>query len=71
MTINVDISPQDLAALKRLAHLEDDAEVVVWATGELLRLARLRELKSVSGKADFDTNWPALERGELNEFPVA
>lgn len=71
MTINIDIPPQDLAALKRLTKLQDDAEAVVWATREILRLSRLRELKSISGKVDYDANWQAYEELESGEsgFP--
>lgn len=71
MTINIEIPPQDLAALKRLTKLQDDAEAIVWATREVLRLNRLKELKSVSGKVDYEANWQKYEELETGEskFP--
>jgi len=71
MSITIDLMPQEIAALKQLTKLEDDAEAVTKAAREFLRLSRLRELKAVSGKVDFDANWQELERLELDEsvFP--
>jgi len=44
-----------------MTHLQDDAEAVQMATREYLRMRRLRELKSVSGKVDYDGNWQTQE----------
>lgn len=72
MSINIELSAQELAALKQLTKLQDDAEAVTMAAREFLRLSRLRELKAVSGKVEFDSNWQELEALELNEadFPI-
>jgi hypothetical protein len=71
MTINIDLPAQELAALKQATKANDDAAAVVQAAREFLRISRLRELKSVSGKVDFDENWQTYEELELGEssFP--
>jgi hypothetical protein len=65
------LTAQEVAALKQLTKLEDDAEAVAQAAREFLRLRRLRELKTVSGKVEFEANWLALEGLEMSEcdFP--
>jgi hypothetical protein len=71
MSINVGLSAQEIAALKQVTKLEDEGEAVTKAAREFLRLSRLRELKIVSGKVEFESNWQELEELELNEtdFP--
>jgi hypothetical protein len=58
---------QDLAAIKQLTRLDNDAEAIVKVARELLRLTSLRELKSASGRVDFAAHWQELEILELNE----
>lgn len=72
MSINVELTSQEVAALKQITRLENDAEAVMKAAREFLRLSRLRELKAVSGKVDFRTCWQELEELELGEsgFPL-
>jgi hypothetical protein len=62
---------QELAALKQITNLEDDAEAIVRAAREFLRISRLQELKGVSGKVELAPDWQGLEELELNEarFP--
>lgn len=67
MSITIDMSPQEIAAIKQLTRLDNDAEAIVQAAREFVRLARLRELKTASGKVDFDSHWQELEDLELNE----
>jgi hypothetical protein len=71
VTINIELTVQEIAAIKQLTKLENDAEAVMKAAREFLRLSRLRELKAVSGKVEFDGNWQELEELELGEtdFP--
>jgi hypothetical protein len=71
MSINIDLPEREIAALKQLTKLENDAEAIVKAAREFLRLSRLRELKAVSGKVEFEANWQELEELELGEtdFP--
>jgi hypothetical protein len=71
VSIAVDMTPQEIAALKQFKKLEDDGEAVAKGAREFLRIARLRELKAVSGKVEYDLNWQELEERELPEcgFP--
>jgi hypothetical protein len=71
MSVDLDLTPQELAALRQITQLENDAEAVARAAREFLRLARLRELKAASGKVEFEDNWQELEALELGEvdFP--
>lgn len=71
MSISIEMSAQEIAALKDITKLENDAEAVTRAAREFLRISRLRELKAVSGKVDFESNWQELEELELGEtnFP--
>ena len=71
MSINIEMTPQEIAALKQLTKLDNDAEAVTQAAREFIRLRRLRELKAISGQVEFDANWQELEELELNEaeFP--
>jgi hypothetical protein len=68
MSIQVEMTAQEIAALKQITKLENDADAVVQAAREYLRLSRLRELKAASGKVEFETNWPELEALELAEL---
>ncbi len=71
MSITVELTPQEIAALKQATKRDNDADAVTQAAREFLRLSRLRELKAVSGKVEFDENWRQLEQLELDEsgFP--
>jgi hypothetical protein len=71
VSINIELTTQEVAALKQATKLENDAEAIVKAAREFLRLRRLLELKAVSGKVQFDDSWQELERIELDEsgFP--
>jgi hypothetical protein len=70
--IQIDLTAQEIAALKHATQLDDDAAAVARAAREFLRLKGLRELKAASGKVEFDDNWQELEereRGELHYPP--
>ena len=69
MSIIIEMSAQEIQAIKQLTRVENDAEAITQAAREFLRLNRLRELKSASGKVDFQSNWQALEDLEFNEAP--
>jgi hypothetical protein len=55
---------QEIAALKRITRIENDAEAIIQAAREFLRWGRLRELKATSGKLEFELNWQELENLE-------
>jgi len=67
MSITIEMSAQEIAALKQLTRLGNDAEAIIRAAREFLRLSRLRELKAVSGKVQFESNWQELEELEFQE----
>lgn len=71
MGMNIELTAQEIAALKQATQIENDAEAVTRAAREFLRLRRLRELKAVSGKVEFEANWRELEELEQMEtdFP--
>ena len=45
MSITIDMPANEIAAIKKLTHLDNDAEAVLRAAREFLRLSGLRELK--------------------------
>ena len=67
MSLDLELTPQEIAALRQATRTESDAEAVAKAAREYLRLKGLRELKAASGRVDYDTNWQELERLELGE----
>ena len=67
MNLAVNLSDEEIAQLRHVTKMSDDAEVVSAAAREYLRLVRLRELKSVSGKVEFEENWQELESLEAGE----
>ena len=68
MSISIEMPSQEIADLKRATKVDNDAEAVVRAAREFLRMIRLRELKAVSGKVEFEDNWQKLEELELAEM---
>jgi hypothetical protein len=67
MSISIELPAPELAILKQITKLDNDAEAVVCATREYVRISRLRELKAASGKVEFDSDWKKLEELELTE----
>lgn len=72
MSINIELTPQEIATLKQLTKLDNEADAIAKAAREFVRLRRLHELKAASGKVEFDSNWIELEQLELDEanFPA-
>jgi hypothetical protein len=70
MNLDISLTPEEVAALKRITKLQDEAQAVAQAVREFLRLVRLRELKAASGKVDFESNWHQLEILELAEVDL-
>jgi vacuolar-type H+-ATPase subunit H len=71
MSITIEMSVQEIEALKQLTRLENDADAIIHAAREFLRLKRLRELKAASGKVQFEANWQELEDLEAMSPPPA
>jgi hypothetical protein len=53
MSVTINLSSDELAQIKRLTELENENEAVAKAAREFLRVSRLRELKTISGKVDY------------------
>jgi hypothetical protein len=71
LSITIDMPAEELDAIKKLTRVDGDGDAILRAAREYVRLVRLRELKSASGKLDVDENWQRLEdleRGETT-FP--
>jgi hypothetical protein len=68
MSLTLDLTSDEVTEIKRITRLQDDAAAVTKAAREYLRLTRLRELKAVSGKVDFDDQSTQLESLELSEI---
>jgi uncharacterized protein YgfB (UPF0149 family) len=67
MSIIIEMPAQEIAAIKKLTRIENDADAITQAAREFLRLIGLRELKAASGKVEFDSNWQDLEELERHE----
>ena len=67
MSTTIDMPAQEIAAIKQLTRLDDDAAAITQAAREFLRLSRLRELKAASGRVEFESHWQELEQLELHE----
>ena len=70
MSITVDLSSDELAHIKRATELQDDRQAVTKAAREFIRLSHLRELKSASGKLDYQDMSDTMETLELRERPT-
>jgi len=71
VSITIELTAQEIVTLKQLTKLDNEAEAVLKAAREFLRLGRLRELKAVSGKVELEANdqdWEQLELDEVG-FP--
>jgi Arc/MetJ family transcription regulator len=65
VSLKIELTTQEIAALKQATKLDNDAEAVAQAAREFLRHRGLRELKAASGKVEFENNWQELEELEL------
>ena len=71
MGITVTLSSEEVAQIKQLTQIDSDSEAVGHAAREFLRLCQLRQLKSISGRVEYEDNWRDLESLEIGEtdFP--
>jgi hypothetical protein len=69
MVVPVELSDDELAQIKLATNQSDAAAAVTDAAKEFLRINQLRQLKSASGKVDFDLDWRQLESLEFGELP--
>ena len=68
MSLAVDLTSEEVAEIRQITRVEDDVAAVTKAAREYLRLCRLRELKAISGKVDYEDNSKQLESMELSEI---
>jgi hypothetical protein len=57
----IELTAREIAELKQLTGIEDGAEAVSRGVREFLRLSRLRDLKAVSGKVEYEADWQKLD----------
>ena len=71
MSLTVDLTNEEVVQIKQITQVTDDSAAVTKAAREYLRMSRLRELKAVSGKVDYEDMSQLLESQELGEtdFP--
>jgi hypothetical protein len=70
MIVDLPLTPQEVSALKRITNVQDEAQAVTQAVREFLRMIHLRELKTASGTAEFETNWQHLSALEIEEVEL-
>lgn len=65
------LHPDEVEQIKQLTKLADDAEAIHEAARSFLRIRKMQELKTISGKVDFIENWQEMEDLETSEsdFP--
>jgi len=67
MSVTVNLSADEVAQIKRFTELENADDAVTKAAREFLRVSRLKELKGISGKVDYEDVSQAMEALELRE----
>jgi len=67
MSVTVNLSPDEVAQIKRFTDLKNENDAVTKAVREFLRVVQLRELKAASGKVDYHEAGEAMEGLELRE----
>jgi hypothetical protein len=67
MNVTIDMSPDELAEIRRFTELDSNSDAVTKAAREYLRVTQLRELKTASGKVDYQDVGNAMESLELRE----
>jgi hypothetical protein len=70
MNVTVDLSSDEVAEIKRLTELQEERAAVAKAAREFIRVTQLRELKSASGKMDYQDVSKNMEALELRERPT-
>jgi hypothetical protein len=67
MSVTINLNSEELAQIKRFTELENENEAVTKAAREFIRVSQLRELKSASGKLEYQDVSEAMEALELRE----
>ena len=69
MSVIVNLTADEVAQIKHFTETENDSEAVAKAAREFLRFFQLRELKTISGKFDYQEAGHSMETLELREHP--
>lgn len=69
MVVSIDFSEDELLQIQRATGDSDPAAAVASAAREFVRVSLLKQLKTVSGKVEFDLDWRELDEAELGELP--
>ena len=67
MSVTISLTSDEVAQIKRFTDLQNENEAVTKAAWEYLRVAQLRELKTASGKVDYQHLGESMEALELRE----
>jgi hypothetical protein len=69
MVVHIELTDDELELIKRVTSQSDAATAVAEAAKEFLRISQAKQLKSASGRVEFDLDWQGLESLELGELP--
>ena len=67
MSVTVNLSSDEVAAIKRFTQLNNESDAVAKAAREFLRVIQLRELKAAPGNVDYQGVGEDMEALELRE----
>ena len=70
MSVSIEMAPQELEDIRHFMKCEVDSIAILEALRDYVRIRRLRELKSLAGKVDFEDNWRQLEELEIKELEL-
>jgi hypothetical protein len=68
MSVTVDLTSEEVAQIKQITRMQDDAAAVAEAAREYLRLIRLRERNAVSGKVRYEDRQDTMMRNGVPVF---
>ena len=68
MSLTVNLTSEEVAQIRQITHVHNEATAVTIAAREYLRLSKLRELKAISGSVDFEDVSAQMESLELDEI---
>ncbi|MDP6357140.1 MAG: hypothetical protein QF473_18645 [Planctomycetota bacterium] len=66
MTIQIDLSPEDLQTIQKLTNEEDEATAIQRAMESFIRHRAAMELKEMCGKIEVNETWREAENVRIN-----
>ena len=67
MSITLELPGELVSDLKELTSQQDCEAAVEEAVAEFIRMKRLQELKSASGKIEFSDSWKEMDEAEFDD----